>query len=71
MRECLRCGNFVTEDYHRVYCNNDGELWSCLKCTPDGETLTSPDEESRSRRYEENLDKIRRGGSYPQSGDRG
>lgn len=66
MRECLRCENPVTERYHRVNSNNDGELWSCTACTPEGEVLINEDDESHSKRYEDNLDRIKNGGNLPQ-----
>ena len=59
MPECMRCGGHVTKTYHRVNCNNDGELWSCPECSKDGEVLISEDDESESRLYEENLEEIK------------
>lgn len=67
MKECARCGNEVSDEYHRVNCNNSGVLCSCPRCTPDGETLTAIEEESQSARYEERLDQIREGKSFAET----
>ena len=68
LRECKRCGNKVTPTYHRVNCNNYDELWSCPDCTPGGETLTGPDENTRTGIYEEHLEDIKKGKAVPTIG---
>lgn len=56
VKPCERCGGEVSDQYHRVNSDNHGDLWSCPACSPDGETLTSRDDRSRSGRYERELD---------------
>lgn len=64
MKECLRCGNEdVTETFHRVNCNNEGELWWCVECQANGRPLRGPDDDRSSSRYDQHLDKIRAGKS--------
>lgn len=60
MKSCERCGNEVTDRYFRV-CNVEGTLYSCPSCSPHGEVLKGPDEESSSRQFERNLEEIREG----------
>lgn len=39
------CDGTVTDQYHRVKCDNDGNLWGCPECTPAGRVPTGPDDE--------------------------
>jgi len=34
MKECDNCGAFVSESFWRVFCDNDGALYSCPECAP-------------------------------------
>lgn len=37
MRTCDNCGyDDVSEDYHRVFSNNEGELEGCIMCSING-----------------------------------
>lgn len=35
MAECTSCGGFVTDDYVRVFGNNDNEIDACRSCRAD------------------------------------
>jgi hypothetical protein len=35
MAECMTCGDFVSDDYARVFGNNDNEIDSCRGCRAD------------------------------------
>lgn len=61
MKSCERCGNPVTETFHRVNSDNAGDLWSCPSCNSRGTPLTGPDDDNSSEMYDKHLDKIRSG----------
>lgn len=33
MAECDNCGGWVTDEYKRVFSDNDGVLHGCIECT--------------------------------------
>lgn len=32
MPECQNCGSHVSKEFHRVFADNAGDLWSCNEC---------------------------------------
>lgn len=34
MKRCLQCGEGVTDDFHRVTADDDGDVLRCPKCDP-------------------------------------
>lgn len=49
MAECSHCGSFVTDDYVRVFGDNDGNLHECRSCRARGSTTTDETDETGER----------------------
>ncbi len=39
MNECANCGETVTDDYRRVFADNDGTLHGCRHCRTSGSMM--------------------------------
>lgn len=37
MKHCTYCGNYVTDHFARVFCDNDGVLRACKNCASYGQ----------------------------------
>lgn len=49
MAECTRCGGFVTDDYVRVFADNEGNISSCRSCRAGSRSAEDDTEETDER----------------------